>query len=279
MVKQRIKQFCEAEGITVSSFEKSIGASNRYVNSITRSVGLDKLNSILEEYPYLNIEWLLTGRGNMIRTTVPIELTNALNVNNMKGKDLKEFLASNGISISHLAKLLSYSDHRLHSALKSDDLKSGLLEDIARVTDSNVCDFYVAPKDMIKEAMNERALAAILNVIDDKGFTKSKFAGIAGISKSTFSEILNNRMKAGLDLYSLLVSKYGVSASWLLTGEGAMYSGNGELKGDPTVLSLINKIAEQAKEIGRLEQALEEAKREKGSPAYDAHTAAIADAG
>lgn len=42
---------------------------------------------------------------------------------------------------------------------------------------------------------------------------------------------------------------------------------------------LINTIAEQAKEIGRLEQALEDAKREKGSPAYDAHTAAIADAG
>lgn len=132
---------------------------------------------------------------------------------------------------------------------------------------------------MIKEAMNERALAAILHVIDDKGITKSKFAEIAGISKAKFSEILNNRMKAGLDLYSLLVSEYGVSASWLLTGEGAMYSGTEELKGDPTVLSLINKIAEQAKEIGRLEQALEDAKRKKGSPAYDAHTAAIADAG
>ena len=99
---------------------------------------------------------------------------------------------------------------------------------------------------MIKETMNERALAAIQHVIKDKGFTKSKFAEIAGISKAKFSEILNNRMKAGLDLYSLLVSEYGVSASWLLTGEGAMYSCNGEMKGDPTVLSLINKIAEQA---------------------------------
>ncbi len=48
---------------------------------------------------------------------------------------------------------------------------------------------------------------------------------------------------------------------------------------DPTVLRLVDKIAEQAKEIGRLEQELEDAKREKGSPAYDAHTAAIADAG
>lgn len=118
----------------------------------------------------------------------------------MKGKDLKEFLACNGISISHLAKLLSYSDQRLHSALKSDDIKSGLLEEIARVTNRNVCDFYVQPKDVITAQ-------------------------------------------------------------------------------DPTVLRLVDKIAEQAKEIGRLEQELEDAKRKKGSSAYDAHTEAIADAG
>lgn len=123
MVKTRIKQFCEAEGITVSSFEKSIGASNGYVNSISRSVGIDKLNRILEEYPYLSIEWLLTGNGNM--------------------KKLQE-----------------------HDVPTSIDIHQ-----------------------------------------------------------------------------------------------------------------LINKIAEQAKEIGRLEQALEDAKRKKGSPAYDAHTAPIADAG
>lgn len=127
--------------------------------------------------------------------------------------------------------------------------------------------------------MNERALSAILNVIEDKDFTKSKFAEIAGISKAKFSEILNRRMKAGLDLYSLLVSEFNVSASWLLAGVGSMYSGNSELNGDPTVLHLIEKIAEQAKEIGRLEQALEDAKRKKGGNAYNAPTATTVNAG
>ena len=124
MVKTRIKQFCEAEGITVSSFEKSIGASNGYVNSISRSVGIDKLNRILEKYPYLNIEWLLTGNGDMRKQQEQHEVSNTIDIH-----------------------------------------------------------------------------------------------------------------------------------------------------------QLINTIAEQAKEIGRLEQALEDAQRKKGSPAYDAHTAAIADAG
>ena len=33
-------------------------------------------------------------------------------------------------------------DQRLHSALKSEDVKSGLIEDIARVTNKSVCYFY-----------------------------------------------------------------------------------------------------------------------------------------
>lgn len=83
MVKTRIKQFCEAEGITVSSFEKSIGASNGYVNSISRSVGIDKLNRILEKYPYLNIEWLLTGNGDMKKQQEQHEVPNTIDIHQL----------------------------------------------------------------------------------------------------------------------------------------------------------------------------------------------------
>ena len=62
-VKNRIKAFCKEEGIPVSAFEESIGVSNGYVNAISKSIGLDKINSIVETYSNLNIEWLLTKRG------------------------------------------------------------------------------------------------------------------------------------------------------------------------------------------------------------------------
>ena len=77
-VKDRIKEFCDVIGITTSAFEKSIGVANGYVNSISRSVGIDKINTILEKYPNISIEWLLTGKGLMFKDTDNKEDTNML---------------------------------------------------------------------------------------------------------------------------------------------------------------------------------------------------------
>ncbi|WP_289104611.1 hypothetical protein [uncultured Bacteroides sp.] len=61
----------------------------------------------------------------------------------MSGKELKEILRAEGINLSELAKKLGYdNDQRLHSALKSDDVKSGLIESIAKAINKNVCFFY-----------------------------------------------------------------------------------------------------------------------------------------
>ena len=66
-VKSRIKKFLKYNKITATSFEKSINASNGYINSISKSIGLDKMDLILEKYPRLNLEWLLTGKGEMLK--------------------------------------------------------------------------------------------------------------------------------------------------------------------------------------------------------------------
>jgi transcriptional regulator with XRE-family HTH domain len=61
-VKERLKSFIKHEGLSVKAFEESIGASNGYVNSISKGIGKKKLETILEKYPKLNLEWLLTGK-------------------------------------------------------------------------------------------------------------------------------------------------------------------------------------------------------------------------
>lgn len=66
-VKNRLKEFITCHGLTTSAFEKSIGASNGYVNSITKGIGGDKLLLLLEKYPKINIEWLLIGKGKMLK--------------------------------------------------------------------------------------------------------------------------------------------------------------------------------------------------------------------
>ncbi len=67
-VKNRIKEFLADQNCTISGFEKSIDSSNGYVNSISKSIGVDKLKLIIEKYPNLNIEWLLTGEGEMLKS-------------------------------------------------------------------------------------------------------------------------------------------------------------------------------------------------------------------
>ncbi|NPD82228.1 helix-turn-helix transcriptional regulator [Prevotella sp. PINT] len=78
-VKDRIKTFCKAEKTTVSAFEASIGVANGYVNAISKSIGIDKVQTILEKFPNLNLEWLLVGKGNMykegtLQDTLPIAI-------------------------------------------------------------------------------------------------------------------------------------------------------------------------------------------------------------
>ncbi|WP_315547276.1 S24 family peptidase [Prevotella koreensis] len=70
-VKDRIKAYCKEQKTTVSAFEESIGVSNGYVNSISKSIGIDKIVTIIEKYSNMNIEWLLTGKGNMLKGKKP----------------------------------------------------------------------------------------------------------------------------------------------------------------------------------------------------------------
>lgn len=67
-VKERLINFLNAQSVKKSFFEECIGASNGFVNSIRRSISPDKINAIKENFPDLNIDWLLTGDGEMLNT-------------------------------------------------------------------------------------------------------------------------------------------------------------------------------------------------------------------
>lgn len=76
----------------------------------------------------------------------------------MSGKNLKEILAAEGINLSELARLLGFAnDQRLHSALKAEDVKSGLIESIARVTNKSIGFFY---KDTLGSLATDNSVAA-----------------------------------------------------------------------------------------------------------------------
>ena len=69
-IAKRISQFIENQTISVNSFEKTIGASNGLIRkSITNDTEIQGkwLTLIAENYPNLNVEWLLTGKGQMLK--------------------------------------------------------------------------------------------------------------------------------------------------------------------------------------------------------------------
>lgn len=66
--KERLIEFLKSENIGQNTFEKKVGWSTGYINNIKSSIGSDKISSIIKEYPLLNLSWLLTGEGEMLRT-------------------------------------------------------------------------------------------------------------------------------------------------------------------------------------------------------------------
>ena len=68
-VKQRLLDFIYHLRVSQKDFCDALGVSNSYVHSIRKSIAPEKLSAISALYPELNIEWLLTGKGEMLNST------------------------------------------------------------------------------------------------------------------------------------------------------------------------------------------------------------------
>lgn len=68
---ERIGEFIENQGISIRSFEQKISASNGLIRkALTNKTDIQSkwLSIIVDNYPQINPEWLLTGRGSMLRS-------------------------------------------------------------------------------------------------------------------------------------------------------------------------------------------------------------------
>lgn len=70
MVLKRLKEFIDANSLSIAAFEKSIGMSNASFGKSLKNngaIGSDKLENILKVYSNINPDWLLTGHGSMLK--------------------------------------------------------------------------------------------------------------------------------------------------------------------------------------------------------------------
>lgn len=75
-MKDRILRVMEHEGLTPSKFAETIGIQRSAMSHIIsgrNNPSLDVLTKILERFTYVDSDWLLFGKGNMMREHTSIE--------------------------------------------------------------------------------------------------------------------------------------------------------------------------------------------------------------
>jgi transcriptional regulator with XRE-family HTH domain len=79
-------------------------------------------------------------------------------------------------------------------------------------------------KDFSETTVNKR----VKNIVDALGITQNAFASKIDVAGSVIYNIVNGRNKPSFDILEKIVSLFGVNASYILTGEGDMFSSNDE---------------------------------------------------
>ncbi|MDR2809919.1 MAG: helix-turn-helix transcriptional regulator [Tannerellaceae bacterium] len=70
-MKSRILQIMQREGLTPAKFAEVIDVQRSTISHIAKArnePSLDVVKKILQKYPYIDPDWLLSGKGNMVRS-------------------------------------------------------------------------------------------------------------------------------------------------------------------------------------------------------------------
>ena len=69
-IKERVLYFIENQGEKKEAFFEDLGMSYANFKGVQKksALGSDKIDKILSKYPDLNLEWLFSGKGEMLKT-------------------------------------------------------------------------------------------------------------------------------------------------------------------------------------------------------------------
>lgn len=70
----RIREYLDYKGITRYRFYRETGLSNGFLDK-NSNISTDKCEKIIYQYPDVNPEWLITGKGEMLRSEQPVQIS------------------------------------------------------------------------------------------------------------------------------------------------------------------------------------------------------------
>ena len=127
-------------------------------------------------------------------------------------------------------------------------------------------------KDDNKDTIHDRIAQCVQQY---GGGRNTAFADIIGTSEGNIRGYIKNVLPKA-DILENIVRKCDVSADWLLTGRGSMSVPEMTQEGTHPML---DKLLNQAEEIGRLKARVEELERRGGENAGDVRSSGSANAG
>lgn len=181
----------------------------------------------------------------------------------MNGKNLKEKLQADGVNLSALARKMGYAtDQNLHSVLGAKDVRSGLIEDLAKVLNKPIGWFYEEEASSTFE--NNGVDACEANDMDIKKFRETndirqiELADYLGVSKGYLCNVEAGRVKLSREnKKKLLNNPNGWDTSMLIGNVTA----NASNHSSASVSIGSTEADNMRKEIERLNTLLEEEKK------------------
>lgn len=90
-VSDRLASFLKYKGKGQTAFEQEAGLSRGYVQKASDNMGYKIKSKISENCPELNMDWLLTGEGDMLKEEPHVsEVTEVKSLSNLKSKEVKK---------------------------------------------------------------------------------------------------------------------------------------------------------------------------------------------
>lgn len=80
--KDRLKEFLSSQKVGRNKFEELIGVSIGYLSTKSVTITSDVIEKTVVAYPNLNLEWLITGKGSMLKSKEVATIENEGNNNN-----------------------------------------------------------------------------------------------------------------------------------------------------------------------------------------------------
>ena len=127
-IKDRLNSFLEAKKLRPSAFERMCGLSNGFCSKVNDNITDGSLGLIEKGFPELNINWLKTGFGEMLKEQ-PLEYPNSDEGGNMLAmvRMMQEFIQlgkknadanlmnaeANKLNAQNLERLITLLEHKL----------------------------------------------------------------------------------------------------------------------------------------------------------------------